>query len=231
MNTLLEDSLTEASFAFLKLSIFIDALDIPIISTGRPFAFYRNVLFGGLSEAEVLAEVRGKTIVDVGCGLTPYLADSMFQACRAAGVEFYGVDPKIGQGFTFGAFDRLKSLATGARHTPDPAAPGLERAKAAFAHELPFADASVDVILSNFLLGAWIRDEKILAPIFGEFHRILKPGGRVRLYPQEKWRPGKLRTPALREVLGRFDVRQEFRLGRLDFWTFPSAFMTELTKR
>ena len=62
----------------------------------------------GPTEKARLAEIdplRGKVIVDVGCGLTPYLADSMFQACRREGIEFYGIDPKIGQGFRFGAFD------------------------------------------------------------------------------------------------------------------------------
>lgn len=228
---LLEDTLTEGSFAFLRMSSAVTALGIPVISTGRPFSFYRKVLFGGRSERDVLAELQGKVVVDVGCGLTPYLADSMFQACRRAGVEFYGVDPKIGRGFKFGRFDLLKSIATGARNAPDPHAPGLERAIAATADTLPFADQSVDTILSNFLLGAWIRDERALARIFGEFLRVLRPGGKVRFYPQPKWNPGRFRRAEFRDVIARFEVRQEFRMGRADFWTYPPAYMTELTKR
>ena len=229
--TFVEDTLTEASFVFLRGSSFISALNIPVISTGRPFSFYRTVLFGGRSEAEVLAELRGKVVVDVGCGLTPYLADSMFQVCRREGIEFYGIDPKIGQGFRFGAFDTLKSLATGAKHVPNPNAPGLERAKAAFADNLPFADASVDVILSNFLLGAWIHDEETLAKIYTEFLRVLKPGGAVHLYPQPKWVPEHRHRPAFLACMRRFDVRQEFRMGRLDFWTYPPAYVTVMTKK
>ena len=34
-----------------------------------------------------------KTVVEVGCGYTPFAKDSMFRACHDAGVEFFGIDP------------------------------------------------------------------------------------------------------------------------------------------
>ena len=62
---------------------------LPVISTGRSFAYYRKIFFGNRSQGEILRSLEGKSVVDVGCGLTPYVSDSMFQVCRENGIDFY----------------------------------------------------------------------------------------------------------------------------------------------
>lgn len=204
-----------------------DRIKLPIISTGRPFSYYRKVFFQGRSEAEVLRDLQGKRIADVGCGLTPFVGDSMFQACERAGIEFYGIDPKIGKDFVFGPFDRIKVWATGGRGRLDPRAPGTQRALSASADELPFDNDALDLILSSFLLSVWISDARVLNDIYAEFHRVLKPGGQVKVYPQALWSPRRARDiPAL----AGFDVRQEF---KFDYYvmSYPPAYVTTLTKK
>ena len=206
-----------------------DLFKLPVISTGRPFEFYRRIFFDGRSEQQVFKELWGKRIVDVGCGLTPYLSNSMFQACEAAGIEFYGVDPKIGKDFRFGAFDRLKSRVTGGA-TLDPEAPGTaERALAAFADQLPFADGSVDLMLSSWLLTVWLQDEALLARILAEAYRVLKPGGELRCYPQPHW-PSYFHSEVFWQAAHRFEIRQDFKVGVLPL-SSPPAYMTTLRKK
>ena len=75
------DSFTRASNRLL----------LPVISTGRPFSYYRKIFFDNKPGSTVLRELQGQCILDIGCGLTPYVSDSMFQACHNAGVDFYGI--------------------------------------------------------------------------------------------------------------------------------------------
>jgi len=197
-----------------RLRGIYDRFDLPVVSTGRSFALYRKIFFGNRTEADVLRELRGKKIVDVGCGLTPYTSNSMFQACRAAGVDFYGVDPKLSGGFAFGLLDRAKIfLVGGGRMMRD--APGLEKAAGTYADRLPFGDNSVDLILSSHLLYAWIDDEKILAGIFREFLRVLKPGGEAMIFPAPYEDPGRIGDPDLRDVMKGFRVEQKFNVRLL----------------
>lgn len=175
-----------ASKAFSPLKgIFklTQGLRLPIVSTARPFSFYNKAFWGGIDTEELSKELRTKTIIDVGCGLTPYTSDSMFQFCEREGIDFYGVDPKLDGGLKLGWLDTLKSFLTGARSKLDPYAPGLHRALPVKANSLPFDDQSVDVVLSCWLLFSWISDEPTLKEIFSEFNRVLKPGGSIRIYP------------------------------------------------
>ena len=111
-----QKTLSYLGFSAMTRSLgLVDTLKLPVISTARPFRFYREVFFGHRSEQDVLQSLRGKTLVDVGCGLTPYTEDSLFQTCRRAGVTCWGVDPKLQQGFRFGPWDAFKARATGAR--------------------------------------------------------------------------------------------------------------------
>lgn len=220
----IEAALAEATFAVLRAQTAVYArLPLPVISTGRPFAFYRTVFFDGASEEAVLASLRGKTVVDVGCGLTPHMADSMFQACRRAGVDFYGVDPKLGGGFKLGPFDWLKAGLTGSRAIPDRNAPGLDKALRGSADALPFADASVDIVLCSWLLFAWIREEPLLGAILREFHRVLKPGGTARIFPTWAFAPDAFAAYG-------FTAGQRFFGGR-NLLVMPPAYMTTLTAR
>ncbi len=197
---------------------------LPVISTGRSFAYYRKIFFDNKSSATVLGELQGQCILDIGCGLTPYVANSMFQACHRAGVDFYGIDPKLAEGFKLGPFDRGKIIATGGgKMNPD--APGLEKGIGTLADDLPFEDGSVDLVLSCYVLFAWIADEDILESIFREFHRVLKPGGVVKIFPAPAYDAQNIKHPGLARIMRGFDVEQEFFSGVLRRTGFPPAYM------
>jgi len=213
------DSFTRASNRLL----------LPVISTGRPFAYYRKIFFDNKPGSTVLRELQGQCILDIGCGLTPYVSDSMFQACHNAGVEFYGIDPKLAEGFKLGPFDRAKIMATGSGKI-NRDAPGLEKGIATLADDLPFDDESVDLILSCYVLLAWIGDEDNLESIFREFHRVLKPGGKVKIFPAPDYDAGRIRLSGLERVMRGFDVKQEFFSSILHMTQFPPAYMRTMLK-
>jgi SAM-dependent methyltransferase len=213
------DSFTRASNRLL----------LPVISTGRPFSYYRKIFFDNKPASTVLRELQGQCILDIGCGLTPYVSDSMFQACHNAGVDFYGIDPKLAEGFKLGPFDRAKIMATGSGKINHDA-PGLEKGIATLADDLPFDDESVDLILSCYVLFAWIGDEDNLESIFREFHRVLKPGGEVKIFPAPNYDTGKIRLPGLQRVMRGFDVKQEFFASVLHMTQFPPAYMRTMFK-
>lgn len=154
----------------------------------------------------------------------------MFQACYDSDIDFYGIDPKLAQGFKLGSFDRLKIMATGSGQM-NRDAPGLDNAIATRADELPFADNSVDLILSCYLLFIWLADEDILEAIFSEFHRVLKPGGRVKIFPAPAYNRGKIAHHGLRRVTQAFDTQQIFLTRILNGTQFPPAYMRTMLKR
>ncbi len=214
-----------AGLTFTGVKVFTgisNALGLPVISTGRPFSFYREVFFGQRGESEVLEDLADKRVLDIGCGLTPFTPDSMFQACYAAGVEFYGVDPKLDGTFEFGRFDRVK-VAFNRGHGLDPNAPGEERRLAIYADDLPFEGASVDLILSSWALFVWIDDPQILTSVFHEAVRVLKPSGEMKIYPTPNIDAIESALP--NEILNRFEIRQVF-LGRMSALNLPPAYRT-----
>lgn len=216
-----------ARMTFRSLHRFTNAysrLSLPVVSTGRSFAYYRNIFFDCQPSSRVLRQLQDKRVLDIGCGLTPYVDNSMFQACRRAGVEFYGVDPKLEQGFTFGSFDRAMIRATGGGRV-NPHAPGLERGVAATADDLPFEDKSVDLIISCYLLFAWIEDEALLEGIFREFLRVLKPGGTVKIFPAPHFAANRIRHRGLRHLMQSFAVEEKFFAGVRPPTHFPPAYM------
>lgn len=202
---------------------------VGMMHTARPFSYYRKVFYRGQSSSSVLTSLQGKRIVDVGCGYTPYADDSMFRACYEAGVEFYGVDPLIGTDIKFGIKERALARATGGRGNFNRRAPGLSRALAATAQDLPFDDQSVDEILCSYLMFVWIEDEKILAEILEEFHRVLKPGGTAKLYPLFEWRYMRFSNKRLLSIVDGFNIKQRFAHGGLDARVMPSL-LTQMTK-
>lgn len=210
----LGEPLAGASFAMMNHAIGrMRYLGIDIIHTARTFAVYRHMFYDNRSEADVLASLKGKQIVDVACGLTPYAPDSMFQACHRAGVSFYGVDPVLAEPRAPGLRDRAMSRWTGGSGRFLRSPPGMERALGDVAQDMPFEDQSVDEILCAYLLWVWLDDEALLAEVFREMHRVLKPGGIVRLFPLPRWNSVSRSTAALSDVLSLFDVSQEFVLG------------------
>ena len=202
---------------------------VAMMHTARPFSYYRKVFYKSQPESVVLKSLHDKRVVDVGCGYTPYAEDSMFRACHDAGIEFYGVDPLIGTDIKFGFKERAMARATGGSGRFSTHPPGLSKALSASAEELAFEDQSVDEILCSYLLFVWIEDEEVLADILGEFLRVLKPGGLVKLYPLYEWRFMRFRNKRLQNVLANFKVEQTFVHGGRDLRVTPSM-LTEMTK-
>jgi SAM-dependent methyltransferase len=225
-----EAALAAATFKTARrLTDAYSRLSLPIISTGRSFRYYRQIFYGSRSAASVLSALQGQRILDIGCGLTPFVSDSMFQACYRAGIDFYGVDPKLAGGFRFGIFDRAKVRATGGG-TMNPDAAGIEHRIGATADALPFDEGSVDTILSCYLLFAWISDETVLEGIFREFDRVLKPGGAIMIFPAPHYDPASIRRPGLRQLLDSFALEQRFFSGLLPVTRFPPAYRMTLRK-
>jgi len=228
----LQSTLSALTFRSLKANAdFYELFSLPVISTGRSFAYYRKIFFGNRSQREVLRALVGKRVVDVGCGLTPYVSDSMFQICRKQGIEFFGVDPKFSEGFRLSPMDVARIRVVGGRGKICPNAPGLENCLGATADDLPFDDGSIDIILSNFLLYAWIQDEYVLEKIYREFHRVLNDGGEVRIYPAPELDLEGIRNTGLREVMNQFEIRQRFSAKWLNLGKYPPAYITTMRKK
>jgi SAM-dependent methyltransferase len=223
-------SLANMSFAMMRGYLrSAQRRGVEMMHTARPFSYYRRVFYQGQSAPEVLKNLTGKRIVDVGCGYTPYAEDSMFRACHNAGIEFYGVDPLLGTDIKFGLKERMLARATGGRGIFNAEAPGLSMALNATAQELPFDDESVDEILCSYLMFVWIEDEEILAAILEEFLRVLKTAGQVKLYPLHEWRKLRFKNRRLLEVLTNFNIEQIFAHGGQDLRVMPSL-LTRMTK-
>lgn len=228
----LKSTLSALTFRGLKANAeFHDLFSLPVISTGRSFAYYRKIFFGNRSQREVLKALVGKRVVDVGCGLTPYVSDSMFQICREQGIEFFGVDPKFADGFSLSPLDSAGIRLVGGRGRISLNAPGLENCLGATADDLPFDDGSVDMILSNFLLYAWIQDEDILENIYREFHRVLNDGGEVRIYPAPELDLDRIRSAGLRAVMKEFKITQRFSARWLNLGKYPPAYVMTMRKK
>ncbi len=196
----------------LFMSIY-ESLNIPIISTTRTFKFYREALFDGLDESVLSRQLGGKVLVDIGCGLTPYSSDSMFQWCRRNEIDFYAVDPKLTQGFKLGLFDSFKSIASGAPAALDQNIGGMDKAIGSYSNNLDFGDNSVDIIVSCWLVFSWLRSEKAILDSFVEFDRVLKPGGEIRLYPTPFWDNLKKSYPSINSLLEKYTVEQRFKMN------------------
>jgi SAM-dependent methyltransferase len=228
----LQSTLSALTFRGMKANAdFYEFFSLPVISTGRSFAYYRKIFFGNRSQREVLGALVGKRVVDVGCGLTPYVSDSMFQICRKQGIDFFGVDPKFAEGFRLSPLNVARIRVVGGRGRIRPNAPGLENCFGATADDLPFDDGSVDLILSNFLLYAWIQDEDILENIYREFHRVLNDGGEVRIYPAPELAVDRIRNTGLREVMKEFEIRQRFSARWLNLGKYPPAYIMTMRKK
>jgi len=64
--------------------------------------------------------------------------------------------------------------------------------------------------LSCWLILIWINQEEELLNIFTEFHRILKVGGTINLYPLPDWDSFQFKNGELKALLKRFNLTQEF---------------------
>ena len=204
-------------------------LGVGMLHTARPFGYYLKTLYHNQSRRQVLNNLRGKTVVDIGCGYTPFAKDSMFRACHDAGVEFFGVDPLFQREVKIGIKEKALARFTGGSGRFSSGAPGLTKALPNTAQDLPFEANSVDEILCSYLLFVWIEDEALLADIFEEFHRALTPGGVVRLYPLGDWQLLQFSNGRLKAILEKFSITQTFVFGGVDPRVM-SAMQTELVK-
>jgi ubiquinone/menaquinone biosynthesis C-methylase UbiE len=107
-----------------------------------------------LTEAVVeLRELRGRRVLDVGCGPGTVLA----QLTRAFGVEGVGIDAS-------------PEMIEVARRD----APGVHQLQVGRAEELPFAGGSFDAVLMRLVVHHLDRPEA-----FSELLRVLRPDGRL----------------------------------------------------
>ena len=230
MQQILGPPIANVSFAVMRAWVrSAQRRGVDMLHTARPFDFYRQVFYRKRPAGDVLASLQGQRIVDIGCGYTPFAEDSMFRACHDAGIEFYGVDPLLGTRIQFGLRERALARATGGSGAFSHTAPGLSRALATSAQNLPFDAGSVDEILCSYLLFVWIEDEAELGDILTEFLRVLRPGGVAKLYPLNQWRYLRFRDRRLQQLLERFSIRQTFVHSPHDWRVMPSM-LTEMTR-
>jgi ubiquinone/menaquinone biosynthesis C-methylase UbiE len=100
-----------------------------------------------------LGNLRGRRILDVGCGPGTILG----QLVRAYGVDGVGIDASP------------KMIEAARRETPE-----TDQFHVARAEELPFEDASFDAALAR-----WVVHHIDRPRAFGEILRVLRPGGRL----------------------------------------------------
>ena len=130
----------------------IDALPASVVDsfagTGNPMGI------GRLRE--------GETVLDVGCG---------------AGFDTLQAARQVGPGGRVIAVDMTEPML--AKTAAGAAALGLEHVETrlGYAEELPVADASVDVVISNGVIN--LCPDKVA--VLREIARVLKPGGRLQI--------------------------------------------------
>ena len=144
----------------------------------------RAVELDELMSAERLLPLRGKRILDVGCGI----GDELDRLCNI------GADSHLCVGV-----DLLEDrVARASRAHPD------LRFLCADARELSFADDEFDIVLANLLFGS-ILDDEIATDAAAELARVLSPGGAI------VWYENRYPTPWNRDVRG-YDLDHVARL-------------------
>lgn len=121
---------------------------------GNPSFVWRAGQERRLAMVEAAAPLAGKIVVDAGCGIGAYM-----RAIRERTPLSFGFDIEI------------ERLAEGHRD-------GIAGMVAAVGERLPYADNSVDVILSNEVL-EHVDDDRASAR---EIVRVLRPGGRAIIF-------------------------------------------------
>jgi SAM-dependent methyltransferase len=122
---------------------------------------------------------RGERVVDVGSG-------SGFDAIVAAG--------QVGPGGRVVGVDMTEQMLVKARRTV--AQLGLDQVefRAGLAEELPVPDGWADVVISNGVINLCVDK----AAVFGEIHRVLRPGGVLQFADIANGRP--VPVAAMRDV-------------------------------
>ncbi|MDB5100393.1 MAG: methyltransferase protein [Cyanobacteria bacterium RYN_339] len=111
--------------------------------------------------ANLVEVTPGESVLDLGCG-TGELALMLSR--------------RVGPTGHVAGIDLSKALVAGARRRAKRAGLAIDYRVASIA-QLPFADATVDVVVSSLVMHHLAPD--VLARAVGEIRRVLRPGGRV----------------------------------------------------
>jgi ubiquinone/menaquinone biosynthesis C-methylase UbiE len=143
-----------------------------LYSPFRPAALFtvqeRDWVLAELLRRAGLMSLSGLDILDVGCG----------KGGELRRMTTFGADPDRLSGI-----DLMPGRVEAARKVL-PAA----RIELGSAHELPFPDASFDLV-SQFVVFSSIADKTLRANIAREMTRVLRPGGRIVWYDMHRVRP------------------------------------------
>jgi len=162
----------------------------------------------------MLEYLKGKLVIDIGSGMThknPYSLINLIARndSKNTGVNFIGIEPKVNND-KFSMVDRIRfSINNFLRilhrqiqnkniHKDTPGEKNIIPAKA---EELPFNKEVADIILSDFLVGYWIKEPDQILKILNEFCGTLKSNGQIRLYPITKFGNKFLENPQVKEFI------------------------------
>lgn len=157
------------------------------LSTDRDAESYRKILFPETKTVEQLLEhLQGKTVVDIGSGLTHKNPKSLINRVGAKNDEhtlFIGIDPNVGGVKGRRPFERLSRMLERAsdRANKGKNLPGAKFAIRGDMREIPLPEKSVDLFTSNYALGLWVRDAKQLHSIFEDMEYSLAIDGEIRI--------------------------------------------------
>jgi SAM-dependent methyltransferase len=119
--------------------------------------------FAGVANPFSLGELRaGEDVLDIGCG---------------AGMDTLIAAQMVGPGGTVTGIDMTPAMVAKARRSAAEMGLAAVTIVEGSAEQLPFPDASFDVVISNGVIDL-IPDKDA---VFSEIERVLRPGGRIQL--------------------------------------------------
>lgn len=135
---------------------------------GNPSFVWRSGQERRLTLIERYVDLRGRRVLDLGCGLGEYVRGFARKGARALGSDI--------------ATNRLQEARQRVRNT---STEGVEGFMAAAGEALPFRDASLDVIVLNEVI-EHVQDDRAT---LREISRVLQPGGTCILYAPNRLYP------------------------------------------
>lgn len=132
----------------------------------------------------------GKTVLDVGCGLTTLHAD-------LASIDFSPAYSAV--------VDSCAEVVAQQKLMN----PGAD-VRQSFATELPFASGAFDLVISNFCMPSWAHSAEEIKDFFQESRRVLRRGGMIAVNPltiltQTDWQTGSRMESELDDQRQAFD--------------------------